>query len=157
MHAAAEPATATLEANATSICATGMPIRASAMACAGKAAARQIQMRSRGTISSAPSSTMLGGQNGAKMLSERVPIKNAISAPSQYATKTKKAVCVASQNSATAGARTENAGQLTRPPVPPRVSEASLVAFLFRSPPSTTPEPTCGLSVEQLRGDCQQP
>jgi hypothetical protein len=105
-----------LVAYATNNADTDIPIRTSAMTCAANAARRQGQIRPRGTKSIAPSNTMFGGQKGAKILSERVPTKNAASAPSQYAAKIITAVCVVPLALAIAGARMANSDQFTVAP-----------------------------------------
>ena len=79
--AALAAATAQLVAKATSNCSAPMPTRTSARTCAGNTARINSHHRRYGLSSSAQNSTMLGGQNGAKILSDSVPTKNAASAP----------------------------------------------------------------------------
>ena len=74
-------ATEQLVAKATSNWPAGIPMRASATMCAGKAARMKIHHRRGGVTSRAQNRTTFGGQNGAKILSERVPIRKASSAP----------------------------------------------------------------------------
>ncbi|MDI3469921.1 MAG: hypothetical protein OJF62_001984 [Pseudolabrys sp.] len=70
-----------LATNPTRACSQGTPIGISAIKCAGNAAAMHTQGRSRAIVSKAANKMILGGQSGVKVLPEKVPIRNANSAP----------------------------------------------------------------------------
>src|SRR5262245_11981063 len=74
-------ATRQFVAKATIIWSIGIPTSTSPSTCPGKAAAMQRHRRRLVVRINAQNRTALGGQNGAKILSERVPIANAACAP----------------------------------------------------------------------------
>ena len=69
-----------------------MPILVSAITCAGNAAKMQIHHQRASTSRNAERRTIFGGQNGAKILSERVPTENQLR-PNQYATNVRIEIC----------------------------------------------------------------
>src|SRR5258707_11119576 len=93
MAAALSAATAKLVAKAANNSARDMPTLVSAITCAGNAARTPIQRQPRRASKSVESKTIFGGQNGAKILSENVPTKNANSAAIKYAKKVRSAIC----------------------------------------------------------------
>src|SRR4249919_742022 len=94
MAAALSAATAKLVAKAAvNSGSDDMPTLVSAIMCAGNAARTPIHRHPRRTSKSVESKTIFGGQNGAKILSERVPTKNANSAANKYPKKVRSVIC----------------------------------------------------------------